>query len=173
MREAWRTFQSDEPAAGYRFTATGAMPLEGAKLTPGEEADHDQRHNPAGTAAVRVPIMLRGGTIGSLVVRGTQAGGWSPEQIDLMHAVAERVALSAENARLFDETSRRAAREHLVTEITSKIRSATDPQEMMRTALDELKTALGATHVQVIPQTIPDSEGDREQPLPPPPDPAR
>ena len=45
----------------------------------------------------------------------------------MIQAVAERVALSVENARLFDETSRRAARERLVTEITSKIRSLNDP----------------------------------------------
>ena len=74
--------------------------------------------------------------------------------MDLINAVAERVALSAENARLFDETTRRAERERLVTEITSKIRSTNDPEEMIRTALEELRTALGATQIQVIPQVV-------------------
>ena len=65
------------------------------------------------------------------------------------------MALSAENARLFEETSRRAERERLVTEITSRIRSTNDPEEMIRTALDELRNALGAADIQVIPQLVP------------------
>jgi len=46
-----------------------------------------------------------------------------------------RVALSSENARLFDETSRRAERERMVSEITSKIRSTNSPKEMIDVAL--------------------------------------
>jgi len=73
------------------------------------------------------------------------------------------VALSAENARLFDETSRRAERERIVTEITSKIRSTNDPEEMIRTALDELRNALGATQVQLIPQAINVSQDNQHE----------
>ncbi|MBI1855162.1 MAG: hypothetical protein HYR93_04765, partial [Chloroflexi bacterium] len=85
------------------------------------------------------------------------------DQIDLVEAVAERVALSAENARLFDETSRRAERERMVTEITSKIRSTNDPEAMIRTALDELRNALGATQVQLIPQAISASQKNQSE----------
>jgi GAF domain-containing protein len=74
--------------------------------------------------------------------------------MDLIQAVADRVALSVENARLFDETNRRAERERLVTEIASKIRSTNDPAVMMETAQRELREALGAAQVQIIPQTI-------------------
>ena len=74
--------------------------------------------------------------------------------MDLVNAVAERVALSAENARLFEETTRRAERERLVSDITVKIRSTNDPDAMLQTALDELKNALGATKVQLVPHTL-------------------
>jgi GAF domain-containing protein len=67
--------------------------------------------------------------------------------------VAERVALSAENARLFEETTRRAERERLVSEITGKIRSHNDPQAMIETALQELRQALGATRVEILPKS--------------------
>ena len=76
------------------------------------------------------------------------------DQLDLIRAVAERVAISAENARLFDETTRRAERERLVSDITGKIRSVNDPQAMMQTAMEELRKALGATRVEVIPQSV-------------------
>jgi GAF domain-containing protein len=72
--------------------------------------------------------------------------------MDLIKAVAERVALSIENARLFEETSRRAERERLVSDITTKIRGKNDPDEMIKTAIEELQHALGATRVKIIPQ---------------------
>jgi hypothetical protein len=59
-----------------------------------------------------------------------------------------------DNARLFEETSSRASRERLVSDITTKIRSTTDPQEMVRTAVEELKRALGATRVEIVPKKI-------------------
>ena len=81
-------------------------------------------------------------------------------RIALIKAVADRVALSAENARLFEETSQRAERERLVSEITGKIRSHNDPQSMIDTAINELRNVLGATRVEIVPQTTKnDSEG--------------
>jgi len=46
----------------------------------------------------------------------------------------------------------------LVTDITGKIRSVNDPQSMIQTAMDELRKALGASKVEVIPQTVKGAE---------------
>jgi hypothetical protein len=80
------------------------------------------------------------------------------DQLDLIKAVADRVALSAENARLFEETSRRAERERMVSDITGKIRSVNDPDLMIQTAIEELRNALGTSRVEIIPQAKKDSE---------------
>ena len=87
-------------------------------------------------------------------------------QLDLVNAVAERVALSAENARLFEETTRRAERERLVSDITVKIRSTNDPDAMIRIALDELKQALGASKVQLIPHSLQKSHTRQQSEIP-------
>jgi len=105
-----------------------------------------------------VPIELRGQIIGTLVVQSPIGNEWTADQLDLIKAVADRVALSAENARLFEETTARAEREKLVSDITSKIRSHNDPQSMIQTAINELRSALGATHVEVIPQSVKGAE---------------
>ena len=105
-----------------------------------------------------VPIELRGETIGTLVIQSPSAEILNQDQIDLIKAVAERVALSAENARLFEETTRRAERERLVSDITGKIRSVKDPQTMIQTAMEELRKALGASRVEVIPQAVKGNE---------------
>jgi GAF domain-containing protein len=109
---------------------------------------------PTETNQILVPIELRGEKIGTLVVQSPSTESLNSEQLDLIKAVAERVALSAENARLFEETTRRAERERLVSDITSKVRSLNDPQAMIQTAAEELRKALGASRVEVIPQAV-------------------
>jgi GAF domain-containing protein len=152
-REAWSRVPVDNKLIGYRYNITGASvlsePLDLAELDKGKV--HGRQTE---TSQVLVPIELRGETIGTLVIQSPAAEGLNPDQVDLIRAVAERVALSAENARLFEETTRRAERERLVTDITSKVRSLNDPQAMIQTAAEELRKALGATRVEVIPQAV-------------------
>jgi GAF domain-containing protein len=155
VQEAWGRLPQEGQVTGYRYTPRGVSALvapigsEASEAVSGEKA--------AALEPLVMPIKLRGETIGNLVVRSVRGGGWTQDQVELAQAVAERVALSAENARLFDETNRRAERERLVTEITSRIRSTNDPDEMIRTAVEELRNALGATEIQVIPQVVPAS----------------
>jgi len=156
-REAWGRLPAEQNLLGYRYNLTGAAPLEKlVELTrPGEGSTNGKQME---ASQVIVPIVLRGETIGTLVVQSPSAGRLNQDQVDLIKAVAERVALSAENARLFEETARRAERERLVSDITGKIRSANDPQSMIQTAMDELRKALGASRVEVIPQVIQSAE---------------
>ena len=104
-----------------------------------------------------VPVKLRGQVIGVLNIRAPRKEHqWSFDEIGLVEAISERLALALENARLFEETAKRAERERRVTDITTKIRSTTDPQQMIDTAIEELRQALGATHVEVVPQRLSD-----------------
>jgi GAF domain-containing protein len=146
VRDAWRSLPVEQNLFGYRYTLTGATPIK-KQIDVGES-------KPMETSRIVVPIELRGETIGTLVVQSPASSPVSQDQLDLIKAVAERVAISAENARLFDETTRRAERERTVSNITSKIRSVNDPQAMIQTAIEELRSALGANRVEVIPQTI-------------------
>jgi len=157
-REAWGHVPVEHKLLGYRYTIAGAVPLNepvdvSAELGNGKNRDHQKKAN-----QTIVPIELRGETIGTLVVQSPSTNKLNEEQINLIKAVAERVALSAENARLFEETTRRAERERLVSDITGKIRSGNDPQAMIQTAMEELRKALGASRVEVIPQSVKGAE---------------
>ena len=156
-REAWGRVPVEHKLLGYRYNVAGAVPLnELVDLSEwGQRKGKDIQRE---VNQVVIPIELRGQTIGSLVVQSPSADKLNQEQIDLVKAVAERVALSAENARLFEETTRRAERERLVTDITGKIRSANDPQVMVQTAMEELRKALGASRVEVIPRAVKGAE---------------
>jgi GAF domain-containing protein len=152
-REAWGRLPVEHNLIGYRYTITGASPLsEPVDLTGYYKGNGPNKQME--TNQILVPIELRGEEIGTLVVQSPSTEALNSDQLDLIRAVAERVALSAENARLFEETTRRAERERLVSDITSKVRSLNDPQAMIETAAEELRKALGATSVEVIPQTV-------------------
>jgi len=156
-REAWGRLHTEQNLLGYRYNMAGASPLESlVELQEPSAGTENGTQTDAGQ--IVVPIKLRGELIGKLIVQSPSAKALSPDQIDIIKAVAERVALASENARLFEETTRRAERERLVSDITGKIRSGTDPQLMIQTAMDELRKALGASRVEVIPQSIKNPE---------------
>ncbi len=145
IRETWGRLPKEEKLSGFRYSTTDFIPLdEETEIIANEEKKNKQE--------ISVPIILRGETIGTLSVQVPKNEHVNADQVDLIKAVAERVALSAENARLFEETTRRATRESLVSDITTKIRGTNDPQEMIKTAVEELKRALGATRVEVVPK---------------------
>jgi len=97
-----------------------------------------------------VPIMLRGQTIGVLGIEDPDASQrWSDEEVSLLEEVGLQLALALENARLFEETQRRAERERLITNITSRIRSSTDMLGVLETTATELGKALGTSRVLV------------------------
>lgn len=167
LRQAWNRLPKEQNLAGFRYNAHGASPIEAEKpINPGNERDDEIEE--FRVPQISVPIEIRGETIGTLSVQIPDENSLNGDQMDLVYAVAERVALSAENARLFEETTRRAEREHLVSDIAVKIRSTNDPDAMVMIALEELKQALGATKVQLVPQTLQKSDTKQlfENPLP-------
>jgi len=159
MKQEWGRLAESEQLIGFQYNnTTGATPLpEPLNIPDARKAIlNGETYNVPGNgsdqpALLAVPIQIRDVTIGVLNIQSEGKTNWNKDQIDLAMAVADRVALSAENARLFEETSRRAERERKVSEITNKIRSTTDPQIMLQTTLDELKRTLGTSEINVHP----------------------
>lgn len=143
--ETWKTLAQENKISGYRYTASGTTPID---INESLEITSTDRKS------VTVPVIIRGKTIGELTVMVPRQEYIKADQMDLIHAVADRVAIFAENARLFDETSRRAEREHVVSDITAKIRSTNDPQEMLQTAIQELRKALNVSRIDIVPQKV-------------------
>ena len=75
------------------------------------------------------------------------AGGVSPELIELVEGAVNRLSISLENARLLEDLQVRSNRERLVGEISSKVRSATDIESILRTTAGELGRSLGVAEV--------------------------
>lgn len=160
IRSEWASLATNENILGFRYTVAGATSLENAiesnEIKKAAETGQTitEVDYQSGQATLAVPIKLREEVIGVLNVRTPGKRDWTPDEIGLVQAVAERVAVSAENARLFDQTTSRAERESAVSEITSKIRSTNDPDEMIQIAINELQQTLNLKNVRIVPYTL-------------------
>jgi GAF domain-containing protein len=119
-------------------------------------------HNPYDSSehiiqSLQVPIVVREQPIGKITL-DTGGKELSVEEIAVVKAITTQTGLALENARLLEQTTRRAERERKVLEITSKIRSTNDFNSMVQIAVEELQFALGASRVQVIFHSVPDEE---------------
>ena len=90
------------------------------------------------------PITLRGEVIGALGLEN-EGREWSGEERALIKAVTVQLGLALENARLLEDSQRRAARERLIGEISSRLRASSDVETVLQHTVQELSQALGAT----------------------------
>jgi len=92
--------------------------------------------------ALAVPIRVRDQVIGALNIRFKDQQVPS-ETVSLVQEVADRLALTLESARLYQDTQRRAAREQMTAQITTRIRESLDMQTVLTTAAEQMRQALG------------------------------
>jgi GAF domain-containing protein len=97
-----------------------------------------------------VPLMLRDQVIGVIGLEQEDANhSWSADEILVVETAANQASLSLENARLLEESQRRAERERLIGQITDKMQRASDLENLVQRAMEELQRALGASYAVV------------------------
>jgi GAF domain-containing protein len=103
-------------------------------------------------ATLDTPIVVRGEPIGALKLQDVDPDrAWSANDRSLLEAVASEVAVAVDNARLIEQTERRAQREQFIAEVSRKMLAASNLQSIIQIAGDELGHALqvGRTEVTV------------------------
>lgn len=95
-----------------------------------------------------LPIQLRGQTLGALDIR-FETPAISQDLLELLETASNRLALALENARLIEEIQAQAERERLVSEISTRVRSSSDMEQILRTAAEEIGRTLGVAEVLV------------------------
>jgi transcriptional regulator with GAF, ATPase, and Fis domain len=156
LQEAWSKLVQEQPAAGFEYAFGQINPLRRGEIgAPALESQESRAGNTDNSGKMVIPIGLRGQVIGVINLQEAEPGrSWSQQELDLVRAVADQVGLALENARLLEETQRRAERERLVAEITTKMRAVNDPQQILETAAAELRSALRVKSVQVRLQNV-------------------
>jgi len=152
--------QAEQP--GFRYHAGRIEMLEEEMGTPevasairsGQAAANQLDGSRVKRAAVAVPVKLRGEVIGVLHIEAEDSSKeWQTDEITLVEAVAERAAFAMENARLFQDARRRAAKEQLISSASSRIGSAINLENILQTTAEELERVLGGSEVLIQFQT--------------------
>lgn len=153
VRQQWRDYlRSSHTPRGYRWRANR---LEVIKTPPAEIEQISRQMQPLLKSSPSedqhtffLPIRARGEPIGTIEVK-IQGKGIPEETLRLLHNVAERIGLALENARLLEMMRVRVEREHLVSELGSRVQAATDVEGILRAAALEIGRALGVSEVLV------------------------
>jgi GAF domain-containing protein/HAMP domain-containing protein len=151
LRQEWKSVAEEKENIGYRYSNKNTLPLKERVVSPeiikaakdGEISIHQSDCE----NKLAIPIKLRGEVIGVLNVQIKEDRQWDQDEIDIAQAVAERVALGIENARLLESSQNQASKERVIGEISTKISAATNVDNILKTAVGELGNIIPDTDI--------------------------
>jgi GAF domain-containing protein len=151
--QAWEDYLKARSLQTVGYTLSESRMQRDTSWTPAlEQAALHRRPVLAMTAAnrqlVAVPIELRGRSIGAIEVELGSATRRT-ETLEVLQALAQRLALSIDNARLFEQAQELARRELEVNAISTNLQAINDIDGLARATLQELSRALGAVQASI------------------------
>jgi len=151
-RQAWAELLYTRSDIGFLSDEHGIAPAGDIWLPQMEAAfetgEIAQGENGGRTLAV--PIKVRGQVIGVLdASKSASSEAWSEEEIALLRTLTEQLGTALEGARLYQDTQRRATRERLIGEVTSRMRESLDVERVLQAAVREFGKTLGADEVKI------------------------
>ena len=132
---AWTGYKETIRTKGYRY--------DGVKSEALKEATRSNKED----ASMFVPVQLRGQTIGRLKLKASDSSRqWTEDELAIIQATAERVALALDGARLLEDAQKRAARETFLSEMATKLGASFQLDSILRDTVEELgQTLKGST----------------------------
>ena len=152
----WSRTVSSIQQPGFRYRTGRVEMLESAIQGPeviaavqnGEIVTDQPNGSEEKRSAVAVPVKLRGEVIGVLHIESNDPfKEWQKDEVGLVAAVAERAAVAMENARLFQDARRRAAKEQTISEATARISSALNIENILHATAEELERVLSGSEI--------------------------
>lgn len=133
--EAWKGYAATIQTKGYRYNGIRPEPLKEAHRSSGENG------------ALLHPVQLRGQTIGQLELKASNPSRrWTEDELAILEATAERVAIALEGARLLEDAQKRAARESFLSDMAAKLGTSFKLDSILRDTVAELgQTLRGST----------------------------
>jgi GAF domain-containing protein/HAMP domain-containing protein len=133
----WSQFVRRQPLMGYHFDGVNTLPIQPGQIE-------------AQSKSLAIPIMIRGIRIGTLRLSAPDSERtWNENEIAMAQAAAERAAIAIETARLLDEAQKRAAKERAIGQISARIGSLVNIDNIVQTTLQELGGTLPGTDVAI------------------------
>lgn len=119
---------------------------------------------------VSIPVTLRDEKIGDIRLE-TSGETFSPEDLSFLDAILTQTALALENARLLEETQRRAVQEQKLNDLSTQLSKASSIEYILQTAARELGQLPMVSEVSVqlvskedeLPVALPGSNGNGKE----------
>ncbi len=151
--QAWRDYTASNGSLRVVDVGPGVPAAAATSLIESAvEADRVQVVGPIGDtrSGLIAPIALRGEVVGTLSLQEIDNDRvWTDNEIALLQTVANDVAVAIENARLIEQTERRAERERLITEVSTRMFATNDLHTIVKVAGDELARILHMARTEV------------------------
>jgi GAF domain-containing protein len=108
-----------------------------------------QNDSPSDTKkTLLIPLKVRNQVIGVIGLEQEDPKHvWTDGEIEIAEAAANRAGLTLENARLLEESQRRAVKERAIFEATTRIGSALNTKNILHATAEELERILGDSEV--------------------------
>jgi len=117
---------------GYSYSSAGI-----STISPTTEDNSD--NNPIDGHTINIPVSLRGQRIGQLsLTRKPNESPWTESEQEMADKIAIQIALAIENARLLEESQRRALREQTANDLSSRFSRSLDVDTLLQNAVREL-----------------------------------
>jgi GAF domain-containing protein len=155
LQEGWKTFSREKEFVGYRQSLTSGRKLD--KVVETDEIRQAVNRGEAlifhadgitQEASIVVPIKLRGQIIGNMNIKApVKNRQWSEDEVNLAEVISERLSIALENARLIQESQRKAIKEQQISEVTGKIGASFNLKNVLQTAVEELGRAMPGSEV--------------------------
>ncbi|HHS96492.1 MAG TPA: GAF domain-containing protein [Chloroflexi bacterium] len=147
VRMAWEELRAPTALVYDRIEVTPAEPapdpLVEEALEKGEivaEVDPEEERS-----TVVAPLRLRDQIIGAIAVEETdEARPWTREELELVEAVTEQVALALDSARLYAEAQERAAEQEALARIAGVASTTLDLHELLTQLVEEARQVVDA-----------------------------
>lgn len=98
---------------------------------------------------VAVPIISRSAVLGVLDIQHNVVNGISNDEVALLKAISDQVAIALENSRLFEKIQQQATYEAVLNRVTQKIQLASSVDQVLQITAQELGQVLNAEFTSV------------------------
>jgi len=163
--QAWEDYLKTRTGQSIGYTLSESRLQRDQTWTPGLEQAAGNRRAVIDSQQERqvlaVPIELRGRVLGAIEV---EIAGLlrQAETLEILQSVSQRLALSIDNARLFEQAQELAQREMEINSISTTLQGINDLNELARATVQELGQALGASQASIRIGTL-DVHGEEPQ----------
>jgi len=140
IQEAWQNYTGSQ-TKGYVYSAGNVSPLEKG-ISKEKSADGKD---------MQTEINLRGQKIGTISLKRSGAESeWTEKEQEFAEKIAAQIALAIENARLLEDSQRRAIREQTLNELTTRLSRSLDLENLLQNAVLELHKLPQVTDASVV-----------------------